>query len=135
MSQIDRILSAIESGRILGNATFPDDIDKTLDLRDTDPFDKEWSRVNDLLSSFGPVNDDTNQISRLCEAAFKKTYEHTENSELAGYVADDFGLIGTALVLDVDDPWLNGLWIAYREGYFPHRDIPILSGRLTDLLI
>ena len=58
----------------------------------------------------------------------------TSQHELASYVSDDFGLIAHAVATGYDDPWLNGLWMAYKANGLPKPPVKEHPGRLLDLI-
>lgn len=129
MTALDGLLRRLQD---LPEFTFPaDSIDDALELRDRPEFESEWLRVDGLLESGVGEHDPT---ERLREAAFKLTYARTNHPELAGYVADDFALIGAALLSGLDDPWLNSLWVSYRDGRFPCMQLDAVSGSLQELI-
>ncbi len=123
----------ISEGRLLGPDAFDTDLDEVLDERDCQAFDSEWVRVCNALDAHATGTDEQ-LVTRLREAAFKKTYAMTENSDLAAYVSDDFGLIGMALLTSFADPWLNALWIEYREQRLPYGELKPVTGELPDMI-
>ena len=46
-------------------------------------------------------------------------YEFTNDSDLAGYVSDDFGLISDARLLGYNDLWLDKMVACYEKGSIP----------------
>lgn len=136
MSTIKKLTQAIEAGRLLTPATFPEDLDSALDDRDVPPFDSEWVRVDRLVKAQGSsvAADDRVAIDRLREVAFKTTFKHTRNPDAAAYISDDFGLIADALSAQIDDPWLNGLWDCYQSDRFPTGTIALVAGNLQALI-
>lgn len=54
---------------------------------------------------------------------YKKIYEYSDDSELAAYISDDFGLIYDCEVLGYSDSWIEAL-----ENYYAMCQIP--CGRL-----
>lgn len=46
-------------------------------------------------------------------------YEFTNDSDLAGYVSDDFGLISDARLLEYSDFWLDKMVAYYEKGSIP----------------
>jgi hypothetical protein len=73
-------------------------------------------------------------IGEIRETAFLCTFNLTQHDDASGDISDDFELIATALVLGVQDPWLNGLWLAYRQGRFPTGAIEPVAGKLDALI-
>lgn len=63
------------------------------------------------------------EVLRACrEQAFKQTLAFTREPELAGYVSDDMGLIGAALVQGTaNDSFVDQLLESYRQGRLPLR--------------
>lgn len=58
-------------------------------------------------------------VKEIREIAFKKVYQVTENSDLAGYVSDDMGLIAQACHNKVEIDFIDNLWKTYMRGEFP----------------
>lgn len=58
-------------------------------------------------------------IDKIREEAFRKTYRLTEESDLAGYVSDDFELFSKAIEWNDYNEWFNGLFERYVLGNFP----------------
>ncbi|BCM92132.1 hypothetical protein IAD21_04011 [Abditibacteriota bacterium] len=72
--------------------------DEWLELRDSPPFDVEWTRAFALVGERkcdAPIgSDELEIIGQMRETAFAKTVEATGHTELAAYVSDDFDLLG-----------------------------------------
>ncbi|MCE5172989.1 hypothetical protein LQV63_27380 [Paenibacillus profundus] len=95
------------------------DWDDLLDRRDAGEFDENWTVNNELLKTVDVKMFSDSEIDRLREFVFKKVFAITQHSELAGYVSDDFGLIGEAVQRNAFRPWVRGLMNHYIEGKFP----------------
>lgn len=99
------------------------DIDELLDNRDAAVFDVEWIRVYDAIESlknlvnYPEAEKETN--AKIREQVFRMLYEFTSDSDLAGYVSDDFGLISDAKLLGYKDLWLDKLVACYEKGIIP----------------
>ncbi|WP_338807000.1 hypothetical protein V8U11_08025 [Pseudomonas chlororaphis] len=93
------------------------DWDAKLDSRDSVEFDSAWSASYEKVTSSCPP--ENGPIKEVREAAFKKVYQITKNSDLAGYVSDDMGLIAQAFENKVDIDFINSLWKVYTQGEFP----------------
>ena len=93
------------------------DWDAELDSRDSIEFDSAWSTSYEKTTSWCPPEDAS--IKEIREAAFKKVYQITKNSDLAGYVSDDLGLIAQAFKNGVDIDFIDNLWKTYTQGRFP----------------
>ncbi|QDU82415.1 hypothetical protein Pla110_41710 [Polystyrenella longa] len=120
MKEILSITESISQDKILNSETFDQlDIDLALDSRDSPDFETDWLRVHKLMMD-QKNNGESDAIEALRRLAYEKVFEHTSNPELASYVSDDLGLIGLALELGENDPWLSSLWNEYRNHRFPH---------------
>src|SRR5262249_43961529 len=73
-------------------------------------------------------------VNRLCELAYLQAFETWGSSDLAGYIADDFELIGNALAMGFTTPWLNALLHRYSNHRFPHGELEPRNGRLFEQL-
>ncbi|MEE4626544.1 hypothetical protein V2L00_22820 [Pseudomonas alliivorans] len=98
-----------------------DDWDYLLDKRDEDEFDALWVKHHEELTSvnFKELSDES-KIKKLREHAFKATFHITNNSEVAGYISDDIGLLAEALSKRKMTTWLEALLSSYLSGRFPH---------------
>lgn len=96
------------------------DIDEALDLRDSEEFDSEWVRVDDLVEHGKKEGSwDKEKSDKIRERAYLNAFDTCEDDELAAYVSDDFGLMYDAETLGIRDPWLDKLIDSYRRSVFP----------------
>lgn len=110
--------------KVLEQMDFNDlDIDDLLDNRDLAVFDTEWIRVYNVVESLkneGNYSEEENKNNtKLREQVFQMIYEFTNDSDLAGYVSDDFGLISDARLLGYNDLWLDKMVACYEKGSIP----------------
>lgn len=95
------------------------DWDEQLDRRDTGEFDENWTSNHEIVQNAEAPMFPDSEMDKLREFAFKKVFAITQNPDLAGYVSDDFGLIGEAVQRNAMTPWIRGLIHDYMEGTFP----------------
>lgn len=97
------------------------DVEAYLDERDETGFADEWMQAYHKLVNASETNEE--EIVRACrEQTYKQTLTYTGNSELAGYVSDDMGLIGAYLLQDsVKDSFVDQLFESYKKGTLPLR--------------
>jgi hypothetical protein len=94
---LDQLLDRLQNGSLLTEKTFAGlDADRYLDEREQSPFDEQWMEAFRRWGQDAGTEND-NEIDAGREAAFKQTFRHTGNPDLAGYVSDDIGLICSAL--------------------------------------
>lgn len=119
---VEKLLVDLNEGRILTQQTFEElDVEVYLDERDASAFADEWMQAFERWAQSTAVAEE--EVLRACrEQAFKQTLALTGEPELAGYVSDDMGLIGAALLQDVvHDSFVNQLLESYRQGRLPLR--------------
>ena len=102
-------------------------VNEILELRDDTMFDSEWIRVYKLIEeqkqSLGYSDEDKKSSDEYRKMVYKKIYEYSDDSEIAAYISDDFGLIYDCEVLGYSDSWIEAL-----ENYYAMCQIP--CGRL-----
>lgn len=116
------LLSIISNDSFLENVFNKDvDWDAELDARDAHEFDTAWSSSYKKVDEIAPSENTV--IREIRELVFKQTFRITQNSELAGYASDDFGLISKAFENKINIEFINSLWICYLQGKFPNFSI------------
>ena len=96
------------------------DWDAALDKRDQPEFDDLWVKNNESLKNHVYFEDDSQrEVNYLREYVFKEVFKITNNSEVAGYISDDFGLLGEALAKSRMTDWLYEMLKSYMSGKFP----------------
>lgn len=93
------------------------DCNTALDARDHEEFDSAWSSAFKEIRTINPY--EISEVSSLRKIAFKNTFKLTQNSELAGYVSDDIGLISEAALNKIENHFIQRLWASYVAGIFP----------------
>ncbi|OXS70196.1 hypothetical protein B1B04_18690 [Lysinibacillus sp. KCTC 33748] len=100
-----------------------EECDDILDSRDSDEFSNKWMEVYaEVRKKLKNSTVDTwyiQKIESLRERTFKAIFEHSKSSDLAAYLSDDIALLLEALLCDINNSWLNGLWKEYCAGIIP----------------
>ena len=128
---IAKLQLLVNSDRFLKAAEFQD-IDKLLDARDAEPFERKWMRLHEAIEPLRLSADPT--VEALRESAFKRAYSITEHPEICGYVSDDFGLLADVLRADLADTWATSLFSCYCSGKFPHGELSPASAPLNEAI-
>jgi hypothetical protein len=125
MEALARLIDVIKSGRLVDALPIDDgDVDRWLELRDDATFSRQWMSVDrDLETRKKQVKYDEEPVTKLRELVFEQVFARWRPSDLAAYISDDFGLVGDALLLNVDNSWLNGLFAMYSAGVLPHGNV------------
>lgn len=122
MKEIEILLDCL---RNIDYSQFDDDsITELLNLRDCEPFDSEWCRVDSEITRMKNQYNYTfqNQQDQIRKEAFF-IVENNVGSELADYVSDDFGLIFDSMAVGYKDKWLSKLINMYRKGKIPYGNL------------
>ncbi len=116
----DKLLADLNGGRILSQQTFEGlDVEAYLNQRDASEFADEWMQAFERFAQKTDVVE--GEVLRACrERAFKRTIALVGDPELAGYISDDIGLIGAALLQDeMQDSFVMQLLERYQQSTLP----------------
>lgn len=102
-------------------------IDALLAARDDPEFDTAWVAANEAVEEAAEEIDYDENPYELSSLAHAAVFEVTGNGELAGYVSDDFELIGRALATGSSSEFLCSLWAAYARGDLPRQPLRSLG--------
>jgi hypothetical protein len=133
VQELESLLLTLERRALLFPEFFDFDHDNALDERDADPFDSRWMKVHRELKDIPISTEQKELLTQIRREAFLATMEATKNSDLAGYVSDDFDLLCRGIIAGSTDPWLNGVWVAYCTDEFPSGAVKDRSGNLRSL--
>lgn len=136
---VPKLMQLVKEDRLLSEHVFSNiEVDDLLEHRDEAQFSDEWMKIyddisNKKLTSF--IDEITNQqIDLLRERVYKKVYRYTSSSDLAGFISDDFGLIGDALHVSYNNDWLSALLKCYIEDTIPFGTLAKNDHTLIELL-
>jgi hypothetical protein len=131
---LKQLINSINNDDLLGDKVFKDlDLDEVLDARDEEHFDKSWIETFKLIDKLTLKRSDAQLIDNIREISFKKTYKYCEDSDLAACVSDDFELIAKALYFNLSDPFINSLWISYKNHNIPRGKVELVMGSIREL--
>lgn len=124
MSRVDadKLLADLNAGLMINQQTFEGlEVEAYLDQRDASEFADEWMQAFERIAQNSDVVEE--ELLRVCrELAFKRTIALAGDPELAGYVSDDIGLIGAALLQDeMQNLFVKQLLECYQQGTLPLR--------------
>lgn len=114
------LIQSIEKGFLLGSESLSKlNILETLNRRDRPDFDEHWVRCFSFLRDRAMEPSGVQLLDSLRELAYKAAFRATASPDLAGYVADDFELIGKAILLNFEDDFPNSMLYEYSIGNIP----------------
>lgn len=103
---------------ILDNVN-PEKIDKILDNRDSTEFSDEWMQAYQAVEE-KPFDEETeDKISDIRKEIFVSTFRATGSSDLPAYISDDFGLICSYYIHQIENSWVTDLLFTYLNHQIP----------------
>lgn len=96
-----------------------------LNSRETEPFDSNWVGAYEALKQqLENLNENEKKeleefLDEIRKEAFIKTMKASKASDLAAYVSDDFEMIGTALIIEFSNAFIDSLLNIYASGIVP----------------
>ena len=126
-------------GRVLRNHMFTQrPLDEILNERCLEAFDGQCQRVFRELETHtrnaAIPEDELSAVNDVREIAYRTALAFSQSPELATAICDDFELMGASLAAGYSDPWLNALWLSYRNGVIPHKALQPQAGSLEDFI-
>ncbi|MBS0260405.1 MAG: hypothetical protein JSS02_00505 [Planctomycetes bacterium] len=134
MDSLDKLIANANDGTLLHKLTLEQkDIHYALDQRDHPSFDNKWMKASHAVDTLkGSAADADARVAQLRKILYLQSMERWESPDLAACISDDFGLIGDALITQYQNPWLNGLLLAYLSSRFPTGELQETPGLLED---
>lgn len=94
-----------------------------LNSRETEPFDSNWvgayEALKQQLENLNEKKELEEFLDEIRKEAFIKTMKASKASDLAAYVSDDFEMIGTALIIEFSNAFIDSLLNIYASGIIP----------------
>ena len=106
-------------------------VDEALERRRSPEFDEQWMRAYQRVEATGA---DMTAFADVEASVFESLYCIFEGSDFAGCVAEDVGLLHSALAAGIEDAWLSALLSAYARGRFPTGKLVETKDRFAEVL-
>ncbi|WP_079242973.1 hypothetical protein [Chryseobacterium indologenes] len=117
----------------LGNITL-EKIDEILDNRDSAEFSDELMKAYQLIEE-KPFDEETeDQISGIRKEIFVSTFRSTGSSDLPAYISDDFGLICSYYIHQIENSWVTNLLFTYLHHQIPQGDLMKTEKTIKELI-
>lgn len=101
----------------------PEKIDEILDNRDAAEFSGEWMKAYQVIEE-KPFDEETeDQISDIRKKIFVSTFRSTGSSDLPAYISDDFGLICSYYIHQIENSWVTNLLFTYLHHQIPDGEL------------
>ncbi|WFB69782.1 hypothetical protein [Chryseobacterium sp. WX] len=117
----------------LGNTT-PEKIDEILDNRDSAEFSAEWMKAYQVIEEKAFDEETEDQISDIRKEIFVSTFRSTGSSDLPAYISDDFGLICSYYIHQVENSWVTNLLFTYLHHQIPQGELMKTEKTMKELI-
>ncbi|WP_167358363.1 hypothetical protein [Chryseobacterium culicis] len=118
---------------ILDNIT-PEKIDKILDNRDSSEFSDRWMNAYQAIEEKSTDEETEDKISDIRKEIFVSTFRNTGSSDLPAYISDDFGLICSYFIHNIEDSWVTNLLFTYLNHQIPDGELMKSEKTLKELV-
>lgn len=127
MTSLQTLLFELDNEQIIERLTTPqpdpEEINQLLDQRDTDAFSSRWMQSFRHVESKKAIcpmpSASAEVVTKLRQSAYFRAFQRWNSPDLAGYISDDFGLIGDAIAMNIRDTWIERLLHSYLNGAVP----------------
>lgn len=112
---VNRLRNCINSEEVFGRL----DIEKTLEKRRQAAFQAEWNRVNSEIEARKTAENYSGELQQnnhyYQKLIYDDVYKLCANEELAGEIANDFGMIYAGCAVGYHDKWYDWLVAVYKQ--------------------
>lgn len=109
-------------------------IDKILDNRDYSTFSDAWMEAYKAVDGKEIDEDTEDAITLFRKEIFISIFKTTGSSELPAYISDDFGLISSYYIHDIENSWVTHLLFTYLNHQIPQGELMKTDKAMKDLI-
>ncbi|QBA20638.1 hypothetical protein EU348_05330 [Chryseobacterium indologenes] len=112
----------------------PEKIDEILDKRDSTEFSDEWMKAYQEIEEKSFDEETEDKISDIRKEIFISTFRTTGSSDLPAYISDDFGLICSYYIHQVENSWVTNLLFTYLHHQIPDGELLKTEKTIKELI-
>ncbi|UHO39129.1 hypothetical protein H5J24_03000 [Chryseobacterium capnotolerans] len=112
----------------------PEKIDEILDNRDSSEFSVAWMNAYQTVDGKEIDEETEDALTHIRKELFISIFKATSSSELPAYISDDFGLISSYYIHDIENNWVTNLLFTYLNHQIPQGDLLITDKTLKELI-
>ncbi|WP_330747479.1 hypothetical protein [Chryseobacterium sp. CP-77] len=112
----------------------PEKIDEILDKRDSAEFSDEWMKAYQEIEEKSFDEETEDKISDIRKEIFISTFRTTGSSDLPAYISDDFGLICSYYIHQVENSWVTNLLFTYLHHQIPDGELLKTEKTIKELI-
>ncbi|MFP8893467.1 MULTISPECIES: hypothetical protein [Chryseobacterium] len=112
----------------------PKKIDEILDKRDSTKFSDEWMKAYQEIEEKSFDEETEDKISDIRKEIFISTFRTTGSSDLPAYISDDFGLICSYHIHQIENRWVTNLLFTYLHHQIPDGELLKTEKSIKELI-
>lgn len=109
-------------------------IDEILDNRDLPEFSDAWMKAYQAVDEETIDEETEDAITHIRKEIFISIFKTTGSSELPAYISDDFGLISSYYIHDIENSWVTNLLFTYLNHQIPQGDLMNTEKTVKELI-
>lgn len=109
-------------------------IDEILDNRDSSTFSDAWMEAYQTVEGKETDEETQDMITHIRKEIFISIFKATGSSELPAYISDDFGLISSYYIHDMENNWVTRLLFTYLNHQIPQGELLKTDKTLKELI-
>lgn len=109
-------------------------IDELLDNRDSSTFSDAWMEAYRTVEGKEIDEETEDAITDFRKEIFISIFKTTGSSELPAYISDDFGLISSYYIHDIENSWITNLLFTYLNHQIPQGELLTTEKTMKELI-
>jgi hypothetical protein len=112
----------------------PENIDEILDNRDSSTFSEAWMEAYQAVDEKTVDEETEDAVTQIRKEIFISIFKATGSSELPAYISDDFGLISSYFIHDIENSWVTNLLFTYLNHQIPQGELMKTDKTMKELI-
>lgn len=112
----------------------PEKIDEILNNRDSSEFSDAWMKAYQAVDGKEIDEETEDAVTHIRKEIFISIFKATSSSELPAYISDDFGLISSYYIHDIENSWVTNLLFTYLKHQIPQGDLMDTEKTINELI-
>ena len=112
----------------------PEKIDEILNNRDSSEFSDAWMNAYQTVDGKEIDEETEDALTHIRKELFISIFKATSSSELPAYISDDFGLISSYYIHNIENSWITNLLFTYLNHQIPQGDLLTTDKTLKELI-
>lgn len=112
----------------------PEKIDEILNNRDSTTFSEAWMKAYQAVEEKTVDEELEDAVTHIRKEIFISIFKTTGPSELPAYISDDFGLISSYYIHDIENSWVTNLLFTYLNHQIPQGELVKTDKTMKELI-